>query len=157
MRCEQQWDDTVKAKCPFVNLAIANRHLFLFCPQALPEQLILTGAAERIIYTENRLKKHICNLVFPTEIRLRISAAKRTVGAAPLLRQTRKKLNWEETIFIALFDIEIRKASLGINVWQGLRCYRDVGAIGITSLWEEMGAKLLTPGQIWGTPENFGV
>ena len=93
MRCKQQWDDTVKAKFPFVNLAIANRHLFLFCPQALPEQLILTGAAERIIYTENRLKKHICNLVFPTEIRLRISAAKRTVGAAPLLRQTRKKLN----------------------------------------------------------------
>ena len=31
--------------------------------------------------------------------------------------------------------------------------------IGITSLWEDLEAKLLTPGQLmgWGTPENFGV
>ena len=29
--------------------------------------------------------------------------------------------------------------------------------MGITSLWEDLEAKLLTPGQFLGFPENFGV
>ena len=29
--------------------------------------------------------------------------------------------------------------------------------IGITSLWEDLEAKVLTPGHFWGTPEKFGV